>query len=397
MGLTKKKKNIKFLLIVPYTYPDYSGSGRNAFNLGRYLNRKGIKVKVLTFNRQGRYKSYEIKDHLLIKRILYYNQNLFTKIFSLFLILPVYIKEICKHDLILIYGAHIIGYELIILLGKLLRKKVIFQSLLIGEDDIRTLLNRKCKILKLIYKFLFNRIDIYHAINKEFSRRYFNEYHMDKKILEIPQGVDTDIFKPVKSEQKKKIRMQLGLDQDVFIILTVGFLINRKGFAEVFSLLNTLNFQFNYIITGEYKFDNLHFLSYEKEKAEKLYNDGIMLLKDKLIFTGPVENVNEYFQASNVFLLNSSQEGLPNSLLEAMSVGMPVVTRNIPGIEDFIIYNQKNGFIFKDSSEMKDIIIQLYNNSDLRVKVGISARETIQKKASFNNVLNSYKGKLLFK
>ena len=114
-------------MVVPYTVPDYSGSGINAFQFARFLRMEGERTTLLTFNRNLKLKAKEIIDGVLLKRIPYFNRNMLTKILSMFIIFPAYLVNILRHDIILIYGAHVIGYQLIILCGKFFRKEIIFR------------------------------------------------------------------------------------------------------------------------------------------------------------------------------------------------------------------------------------------------------------------------------
>jgi len=71
---------------------------------------------------------------------------------------------------------------------------------------------------------------------------------------------------------------------------------------------------------------------YRKEKADNTY------------FIGSKANVGDYLLNSNVFCLSSKYEGLPITILEAMSIGLPIISTSVGGIPD-IIKNGKNGFL----------------------------------------------------
>jgi glycosyltransferase involved in cell wall biosynthesis len=59
-------------------------------------------------------------------------------------------------------------------------------------------------------------------------------------------------------------------------------------------------------------------------------------LGDRVIFTGAVHNVHDYFRMADVFVLPSRREGLPVALMEAMSCGLPSVASRLPGATDLI-------------------------------------------------------------
>jgi len=245
-------------------------------------------------------------------------------------------------------------------------------------------------VLGNFYKNLFKKIDIYHSINTSFSEKFRNIIRKTESVLEIPQGVDISVFKPVTADIKLALREQLCIHEKNFILLSVGFLIPRKGFSGIFENLKDLDIPFTLIIAGEYDFPPGHFLSGYADSAANLIKKGKILLGKKLILTGPVKDIQNYYHAADIVLFNSVQEGLPNSLLEAMSCGIPVVTRNIHGLEAFILRNGKNCLIFNDDNAMKDHIKFLYENRDVAAKLGSLASMEIRQKAAFQTVLFNY-------
>ena len=81
---------------------------------------------------------------------------------------------------------------------------------------------------------------------------------------------------------------------------------------------------------------------------------------------------------SHIVTLPSYREGLPKVLLEAASIGRPIVTTNVPGCRD-VVRDNINGFLVdaKESSELIEAIDKLIINKDLRLKMGLAGREII--------------------
>lgn len=69
-------------------------------------------------------------------------------------------------------------------------------------------------------------------------------------------------------------------------------------------------------------------------------------LNDKIIMVGKVENVNDYLKIADVYVISSKYEGMPLSMIEAMSSGLPIVSTNVGGIRD-VIKNAENGYLFE--------------------------------------------------
>lgn len=112
------------------------------------------------------------------------------------------------------------------------------------------------------------------------------------------------------------------------------------------------------------------------EYSLKLYGDGdgLVFLKhlaenlgigDCVKFMGAVNHITEHIKSAKVLALSSDYEGIPNVLLEAMSVGVPVVTTDTsPGGARLIVKNGLNGFVVPigDSEKLADKIIFLIEN-----------------------------------
>ncbi|HEX3386486.1 MAG TPA: glycosyltransferase, partial [Mucilaginibacter sp.] len=87
----------------------------------------------------------------------------------------------------------------------------------------------------------------------------------------------------------------------------------------------------------------------------------------------------DYFLKSHVFMLPSYSEGLPVSLLEAMSYGMPVISTNVGGIPE-ILENGVNGFMISpgDKEAMKAAMLQFLNDPAKIVDFGKASLEKVQ-------------------
>mgnify|MGYP001579341892 FL=1 len=101
------------------------------------------------------------------------------------------------------------------------------------------------------------------------------------------------------------------------------------------------------------------------------------------------ENIHKFLLNSDVFLLSSDYEGFGISVIEAMSVGLPVVVNDIESMR-IIIRNGVNGYIvnFDDFNKTAKIIINLLKDRKLATKIGNASR-TYSKKYDWYNVVSS--------
>lgn len=132
----------------------------------------------------------------------------------------------------------------------------------------------------------------------------------------------------------------------------------------------------------------------EKYKEMKLvfYGDGPDLekimrmverynLSNNVIFKGKIDNVNCAIKDAKLFVLTSDYEGIPNALIEAMSIGLPVISTDCsPGGARSLIEHKKNGLLVPrgDIDELANSIIYLLDNPDIAEMLGKEAKKIIE-------------------
>ncbi len=389
-----KENSNKILFASSFTLPLNAGSGRNTYNFGKFLAGKGYEVTLLSLNRKGKHLNKETYDNFKIIRLLYFNHNYFIKVLSLIIILPGYLYHVVKNDVVFIYGGNIIAFEFLILASKFFGKQVVFRSTMYGEDDIETLVNRKW-IGKLM-RFTLNQISLYFSINSAFTNSFERIFKSQEKIFESVHGVNTTMFYPVGKEKKTKLRQKLHLPEELFIIVSVGYLVERKGFRGIFEALEQLDIPFLYVVIGDYHVPEEHYLKNFNQEMIGLFQYGKNLLKDKIIFKGNKSNIDEYLKASDIFILNSIKEGFPpNSVMESMACGLPSIVREIEGVDGY--FTKRNNNILVTSGESNEILAcikRLLSDPKLRENIGKNAGQVIRDQASFEVIWCRLKTKL---
>ncbi len=116
--------------------------------------------------------------------------------------------------------------------------------------------------------------------------------------------------------------------------------------------------------------------SYARELQESVFQMG---LSERVLFTGRVNNVQEYLQVSDIFVLPTEREGLSGSILEAMSCGLSIVASDIPEISKSQITNGVEGLLTRvgDVSQLSEALAFLLKDRSLRLRLGQSARQRI--------------------
>ncbi|MCA0152994.1 glycosyltransferase [Winogradskyella vincentii] len=163
-------------------------------------------------------------------------------------------------------------------------------------------------ISKLFYPIFYNKCD------KLFSNSvYINSDLKENFGIKIPMEV---IYNPITIPRQRIDSKSLNT-HDPLQIITAGTLNKRKNQIMMIRAvsLNPNNDKLSILGNGPLK----SYLYSEIEKHK---------LSDRVKLLGTVKNVNEYFIASNCFILTSFTEGFPNALLEAMAIGLPCISTN---------------------------------------------------------------------
>ena len=167
------------------------------------------------------------------------------------------------------------------------------------------------------------------------------------KIRVVGNGVDTAKFYPM---DRMEARLELGLPDDALILISVGALVDRKGFHRVIALLPKLKTKFPkliYLIVGEGGPEG-DMSRQLKEQVESLR------LTDTVKFLGAFssDRLNVPLSAANLFILATSNEGWANVLLEAMACGLPVVTTDVGGNKE-VVNQSKLGMVVPFGDEVQ--------------------------------------------
>lgn len=227
-----------------------------------------------------------------------------------------------------------------LVVGKLMRKKVIFHMHSAMVDEYMA----RCNPLKkrLVIK-LFNKYDAIVTISK----------YWEKVMRSYTQSDIYVIYNPVKS---KEIVLPENIPRKI-TVLTLGELGNRKGTENIIKIAASLKDENIVFIVGG---------NGDVERFKALASEyGV---EEKVIFKGWVsgQEKEELIRSASIYFLPSYFEGLPMSIIEAMSYGLPVVSTEVGGIPEIVIQDY-NGMVHKptDLEGMKNSINKLKESPGL--------------------------------
>ncbi len=189
----------------------------------------------------------------------------------------------------------------------------------------------------------------------------------------IYNGIDV---KGLESRNKEGLRdlyrEVLGISEREIAILFVGSGFERKGLGFLIRSLNVLR---------ESGVDNLKLIVVGKGRIRRYKRLAQRLnLADRVVFTGPVEDVMGYYSAGDIFVLPSIYEPFSNACLEAMASGLPVVTSRTNGVSE-VLSEGDDGMIVDDPTDPEEIAdkIKPLLKERRRSEMGRSARIKVER------------------
>lgn len=227
-------------------------------------------------------------------------------------------------------------------------------------------------------RWLSRYTDVLVTINKEDYYRA-KRFKMNKLECISGVGIDTKRFNGDKIDRIRK-RKEIGIQEDFFVILSVGELNKNKNHEIIIkSLAKLKNKKIQYIICGQGPLD-----SYLKKLAVKLGVD------EQLKLMGFRNDIDEICMVADLFVFPSFREGLSVSLMEAMASGLPVICSDIRGNSD-LIDNGKGGYLLdpKDITGYSNKIHEIIIENNLRKKMGNVNKDRINN-LSTEKILKEY-------
>jgi D-inositol-3-phosphate glycosyltransferase len=184
---------------------------------------------------------------------------------------------------------------------------------------------------------------------------------MHKPLHYIPNGIDTDRFRPVPPAVREQIRRELDLPAAASasnLVLFVGRLVEKKGIDLVIEVSRRLP-EYHFLIVGE-------------GPLQPPASDNITWLP----FVAP-ERMHLAYQAAEVFLLPSHGEGFPVAIQEAMATGLPVIVSKGEFFAKFIEQEKAGLLVERHAADLSEALSRVFHEPELAVSRGRRAREVV--------------------
>lgn len=195
----------------------------------------------------------------------------------------------------------------------------------------------------------------YITVRSSYAKKTFLERNINQeKLFVVPSGINLDNFSQIIKEDK------------TFRIIYCGLSCIKKGTHYLLQAYSDLKLKDAELwLIG----DILEDIKAISEKYKGIY---------KVIKFIPRKDIYKYYSQGSIFVLPSLEEGLSKVMMEAMACGLPVIATSNTGAED-VIRDGRDGFIIpiRDIEALKDKILYMYENYNVCLEMGQSAKERI--------------------
>ncbi len=380
---------MEILNITKYFYPKYGGIETRNFYVAVYLSQKGHEIYVSTSKHAQNLNDFEIYEGINIRR----HKILFKAFNDVFY--PGIIGDIFKvnYDLVHVDLPDPVNSIFAFFASVIKNKPLIitYHADIEKEELEKFPASLILKFYNIILKFILQRAKKIFVTSKDYAKSSkilrnfkFEDEGDGGKLVLSPNFIDENELNIENFDELEKIRKNLGLENKK-IILFVGRLVQYKGVEYLLKSFKEAGKNFKdavLLIIGEGPLRN------QLENIVK--NENIKNVR----FLGKVKELKYYYALCDIFVLPSitRQEAFGVVLIEAMYLGKSCITTNIESGMKYVVDYGKAGILVKEKNikELKNAIIKLLENENLRKEIGKNARKRVLENFSDTVVLEKF-------
>lgn len=363
-------------MIAPQFYPLVGGYERAAERLAVELVNRGHAVTVVAERRNREWPSKQVLGGVRIRRIwcaFRPGWHAFTSSVSFVVFLMLNGR---RFDVLHVhqYGLHL---ALAVALRSLLGKPVVLKLTSTATQGISQAIGRKRSSHSLLIK-LHQQVNALIATSAAAVKEAVQFGIPKERIYLISNGIDTERYAPCSLQDRAMLKKRLGYRRPFTVLYTARLAPakNPTGLLQAWSLIHRELSDCELVLVGDGPL--------RQELVERI---GQLGLSDSVQLVGYQQDVVPWYQVADVFVLPSHHEGLSNSLLEALSCGLPVVSTRVSGSTDVFSEADVGELVeVGDMMEFAKALRGLLTNPERRKLCGVSARQYAVEKCSIRAV-----------
>jgi glycosyltransferase involved in cell wall biosynthesis len=378
-------RGIKVLHVFKYFYPDFTGEGLYTQKIQALLQRHGVRADVLVIYTAKRTETTEEDETAGFDEIFYFGLGAQREQAALIPLLRFFLRHARAYDLIHFHSQVDRSFSSHLLL-KLFGVPIVRSCTL--DDSPGEIIRSYRPLRRWLARHLMGSIDRFITISPRLYQDGLRIYSK-AKVTMIPQGVSL----PATSVADRSAAPSRGQRDGVLQpleLLYVGAIQDRKDVIFLIEALPLLRARLNGRFDVRLKIvgPDLEWKSYGIAVRRRVRD---LDLEGCVAFLGYVRDPEQYYLDADLFVFASVLEGFGNAIIEAMSYGLPVVVRTLPGVTDFIVESGRNGFLFGDANDYIETVVRLADDPALRQEVGRQARADVGERFSLESISHRYR------
>jgi sugar transferase (PEP-CTERM/EpsH1 system associated) len=227
-----------------------------------------------------------------------------------------------------------------------------------------------------VRRFLSRWVKEFTCVSKHMERWLLDEVKIRRPVSQIYNGVDTGVFCP--GDEGFRIRKELGISEKTFVAGVIGRLDPIKDHLSLFSAFEALRKQrtdARLLVVGD---------GPARRRLESAAGEGVVFLGNRL-------DVPEILRSVDVFVLPSLNEGISNTILEAMAAGVAVVATRVGGNPELVEDGQTGTLVSaRDKEAFASALIRYLDDPGLRRLHGEAGRTRVRNHFSISKMVDGY-------
>jgi glycosyltransferase involved in cell wall biosynthesis len=372
-------KALKVLMIAPQFRPIFGGYERAAERLSSALAARGHAVTVVTEQRSRSWAAVEQIAGFQIRRLPCVYRPGWHQLTSMASFGAYLLTRGLSFDLWHVhqYGVHAV---LASVLGKVTGRPVVLKSTSSRGQGIRTASGTSR--LSRMFAAMLRRVDAVIALTSETRQEALDFGVPYARVHVIGNGVDTQVFRPRSANERRQIRLSLGIDAGG-IVLCVARHSGEKNLEGLLDAWKRVHEQ----LPGDWKLvligDGILGSSLEQRVGSEGLQSSVVMLT--------AQPADRWMAAADVYALASNWEGLSNTMLEAMASGVPVVSTRVSGVAETL--GETGAGLVCDVGRMDlfaENLKRLVLEQSLRSAMGAAGRRVIELRYAIASIAEQY-------
>jgi glycosyltransferase involved in cell wall biosynthesis len=376
-------KTIRSVLLLFRFPPDFAGGGLQAARLMEQLAAQDVDMRVLTMrSERGRGPSRERAYGGDVTRFRVFGGRGGRDIMLSFRA-AWWLLVHRDWDVLHISGFSYFGV-LPLLVAKLKGRPVLVKTTMLGKSGA---FNRGGSWPARLALGCHARADVIVALSQALEDALRRQEKLPARVLQIPNGVDTDLFRPARGAEREEAREAFDLPQESLVVVTCSMLYPRKNLVALVRAAGAMKARPVCLGIAGPPGPDVAYLRELDEAIEEL-PEGVEV---RLLGSLDPDRLAELHRAADIYALVSRAEGMPNALLEGMATGLACVASDIPGPADVLAPGGGLLVPLDDDLLLARELDRLAADPVERRRMGQEARKLIEDRYSFTHIAERYR------